>query len=62
MLYLIELEATDGDFKITLFPSQELIAKYLKNNPTLSNSEYVIFEGELKYHKGRHIYDGRFQT
>ena len=63
MLYLIESIHGNSrcDFKTTKFANKELIANYLKNNPTLSSDKYVILKGDLIQSKGRYIYDGRFQ-
>lgn len=60
MLYLIENEGGTY-FKVTHFPNKEILAKYLKNNPWISQEDYIVIDGELQQHKGRHIYDGRFQ-
>jgi len=60
MLYLIESEGGPV-FKVTHFPNKEILAKYVKDNPGLSLEDYIVIDGELLQHKGRHIYDGRFQ-
>jgi hypothetical protein len=60
MLYLIQ-DQYNEKFIITYFPNKETLAKYIKDNPSISHEDYVIMQGELQHHKGRHIYDGRFK-
>lgn len=59
MIILVQ-DQVDDKFIVTHFPNKESLAKYIKNNPSMSHEDYVIIEGELQHHKGRYIYDGRF--
>ena len=61
MKNLFLIQKIENDFKTTKFTDKESLAKYIKNNPTLTDSDYIIIKGEIQHHKGRYIYDGRFQ-
>jgi hypothetical protein len=61
MLYLIELDKDDIDFKVTKLANKELVAKYVKNN-FLSKRQYILIDGTLLEAEDRHIFDGRFQS
>lgn len=61
MTELFLIQKLERDFKTTKFISKENLANYIKNNPMLTDSDYIIIKGELQHFKGRYIYDGRFQ-
>ncbi len=61
MKELFLIQKIEKDFKTTKFANRESLANYIKNTPSLTDSDYIIIKGEIQHFKGRYIYDGRFQ-
>ncbi len=47
--YLIELEGTDGDYKLTIYDSMDHIKKYVKREG-LNKDDYSVIHGTLQHH------------
>jgi len=55
--YLIELEETDGDYKITEYDNMDLIKKYVKREK-LTKEDYSIIYGGTLHHHFKTLYEG----
>ena len=58
--YLIELEATDGNYRVIIFDDMEHINKYVKREK-LHKDDYTVIHGELQHHSQQLFAMGRIE-